>query len=92
MPAFSTRIELHFHAFVRCVAGGPEDISREERQRAKGVVYSVVYGRGAAGLAQQLGVGQPDAQRLITSFLQTFPQVLRRSSLLGFYFPLVGFT
>jgi DNA polymerase family A len=56
-------------------AGGPEAISKQERQRAKGVVYSVVYGRGAAGLAQQLGVPQPDAQRLITSFLHTFPRV-----------------
>ena len=57
--------------------GGPDQISRQERQRAKGVVYSVVYGQGAAGLAQQLGVPQPDAQRLIKSFLDTFPQVLR---------------
>jgi DNA polymerase family A len=56
--------------------GGPDQISRQERQRAKGVVYSVVYGQGAAGLAQQLGVPQPDAQQLINSFLATFPQVV----------------
>ena len=70
-------------AYASCIrsldgsaTGGPDQISRQERQRAKGVVYSVVYGQGAAGLAQQLGVPQPDAQRLIKSFLDTFPQVL----------------
>lgn len=61
--------------FLPPTAGAPEAISKDERQRAKGVVYSVIYGRGAAGLGQQLRIPQHAAQQLISSFLQTFPQV-----------------
>jgi DNA polymerase-1 len=52
------------------------EVSPEERERAKRVVYGIVYGLTPYGLAQQLveqGVTTTAAQSMIDSFLARFP-------------------
>lgn len=72
----------HAHAYygmvqasMLCVlrAGVPQ-VSPEERERAKRVVYGIVYGQTPWGLAQQLeqGVSTAAAQGMIDSFLARF--------------------
>lgn len=53
-------------------------MSPQERERAKRVVYGIVYGLTPFGLAQQLadqGVSTAGAQSLIDGFLARFPGV-----------------
>lgn len=59
-------------------AGYPQEVSPQERERAKRVVYGIVYGLTPFGLAQQLadqGVSTAGAQSLIDGFLARFPGV-----------------
>lgn len=57
-------------------------VSPEEREQAKRVVYGIVYGQTAYGLAQQLSdqvVSTAAAQGMIDSFLARFPGEQQRS-------------
>jgi hypothetical protein len=62
---------------LRCalLCAGVPQVSPEERERAKRVVYGIVYGQTPWGLAQQLvdqGVSTAAAQGMIDSFLARF--------------------
>jgi DNA polymerase-1 len=59
-----------------CPAAAPPQVSSEARERAKRVVYGIVYGQTSFGLAQQLadqGVSTGAAQAMIDGFLARFP-------------------
>ncbi|EFJ44683.1 hypothetical protein VOLCADRAFT_94989 [Volvox carteri f. nagariensis] len=56
----------------------PADVSSRDREQVKRVVYGIIYGMTAQGLAQQLaeyGVGLEEATALRTSFLRHFAGV-----------------
>ncbi|XP_018654757.1 putative dna polymerase I [Schistosoma mansoni] len=46
-----------------------------QRQQAKQLCYAILYGMGSQTLASQLNVSQQNAQKLIDSFLNTYPGV-----------------
>ncbi|XP_034020021.1 DNA polymerase nu [Thalassophryne amazonica] len=52
-----------------------DDVTLEDREHAKRVVYSVVYGAGRERLSGILGVSTEQASRFQDSFLQTYREV-----------------
>ncbi|XP_053556285.1 DNA polymerase nu [Bombina bombina] len=50
----------------------PEHITPADREQAKRVAYSVIYGAGKEKLSERLGVTAAEANRFIESFLQKF--------------------
>ncbi|XP_035375880.1 DNA polymerase nu [Electrophorus electricus] len=50
-------------------------VSSEDREHAKRIVYSVIYGAGKARLSGILGVSAEEASRFQDSFLQTYREV-----------------
>jgi DNA polymerase I-like protein with 3'-5' exonuclease and polymerase domains len=52
-----------------------EEVTAEERQRAKGLCYGILYGAGPACLAAQMNVLEADAKRFMTQFLAQYPAV-----------------
>ena len=53
-----------------------EDVSHEQRRRAKAVNFGLIYGMSAFGLAKQIGVERQDAQHYIDMYFQRYPGVL----------------
>ncbi|XP_070849889.1 DNA polymerase nu [Chaetodon trifascialis] len=51
------------------------DVTSEEREHAKRIVYSIVYGAGRERLSGILGVSAEQARRFQDSFLQTYREV-----------------
>ncbi|CAH8466628.1 unnamed protein product [Dicrocoelium dendriticum] len=51
----------------------PDSVTSIQRQQAKQLCYALVYGMSARGLAAQLDIPEAKAQRLIDSFLRSFP-------------------
>ena len=49
------------------------DVTDEERQQAKQICYGLVYGMGCKTLADQLEVGEEEAQSFMESFHATYP-------------------
>ncbi|XP_061106699.1 DNA polymerase nu [Conger conger] len=65
-----------FTALASHWKGVPEDrLNPEDREHAKRVVYSVVYGAGRERLSGILGVSTEQASRFVDSFLQRYREV-----------------
>ncbi|CAH8648968.1 unnamed protein product [Heterobilharzia americana] len=53
----------------------PNQVTDVQRQQAKQICYAILYGMGAQTLSNQLNISEQTAQKLIDSFLQTYPGV-----------------
>ena len=50
-----------------------KDVTKDERQNTKLVIFGIMYGRGAASVAEQLGISIRKAQEIIDQFFQRYP-------------------
>lgn len=53
-----------------------EEVSNEQRRRAKAVNFGLIYGMSSFGLAKQIGVERHDAQYYIDTYFRRYPKVL----------------
>jgi len=51
-----------------------EDVTADERKKAKTVNFLVIYGGGALNLALQLGIKEKEAQRIIDGYFKAYPK------------------
>ncbi|KAK4015116.1 hypothetical protein OUZ56_030106 [Daphnia magna] len=52
-----------------------EEVRDDERQKAKQICYGIVYGMGCKSLAEQLEVGEEEAQLFVNTFHATYPSI-----------------
>ena len=52
-----------------------EEITSEDRRRAKAVNFGIVYGISAFGLATDLGISQAEAQNFIQRYYEVYPEI-----------------
>jgi DNA polymerase-1 len=58
------------------VLGKPaEELTKDERDRAKAVNFGIIYGISSFGLSEQLGIGRDEAQAYIDTYLGRYPRV-----------------
>ena len=77
VEAFSTGQDIHDRTASR-VFGVPEDqVSTEQRSKAKMVSYGLAYGMEAYGLAQRLAIPTGEAQEILDAYFEAFPSVRR---------------
>ena len=50
-----------------------DEVSKEQRYRAKTVNFSITYGAGATNLAGQLDIPRSEAKKIIESYYQEYP-------------------
>lgn len=75
LHAFRTGQDVHRLVASRIYKKDPEEISKEERVRAKRIVFGLNYGQGAHGLAEELGVSFEEAEDFLNKFFKEFPGV-----------------
>ncbi|HWL93467.1 MAG TPA: DNA polymerase I [Phycisphaerae bacterium] len=65
------------HAFVAAQINDVpiQSVSKEQRSRAKGVNFGIVYGQSAFGLARATGMSQNDAKLFIARYFARYPRV-----------------
>ncbi|MCX7021197.1 MAG: DNA polymerase [bacterium] len=87
------------HAATAAVLYGVEknDVSQDQRNAAKVVNYSLIYGKGVYGLASDLGIGRAEAKAFIDGYFAKYPAVrawmdsgLERARELGYTVTLFG--
>ena len=72
LKAFQAGQDIH-QATAAGVFGVPfEEVTREQRYRAKTVNFSIIYGAGATNLSRQLGIKRAEAKELIDSYFQQY--------------------
>jgi len=67
------------HSFVAAqLAGVPiEEVSKDDRNRAKAVNFGIIYGQGAFGLARNLGISRAHASDFIDDYKRRYPGIPR---------------
>jgi DNA polymerase-1 len=53
----------------------PEDVTSEQRSRAKAVNFGIVYGQTPFGLARSLGISREEAEDFIDRYFGRYPRV-----------------
>jgi DNA polymerase-1 len=77
LKAFADDADVHRRTAARIMGVEPDEVSDEMRSRAKTVNFGIMYGMGARGLAQSLGIGVEDAKKFIDDYFQSYPGVRR---------------
>ncbi|MDT8427986.1 MAG: DNA polymerase I [Pseudomonadales bacterium] len=75
LQAFAEAQDVH-RATAAEVFGIPlEEVSAEQRRRAKAINFGLIYGMSAFGLAKQLGIERSDAQHYVDRYFEKYPGV-----------------
>ena len=70
--AFKNDEDIHREVASRVFGVPLEEVTKEQRSRAKAVNFGIVYGITDFGLAQQIGIGRKEAKQYIESYLEKY--------------------
>jgi len=73
--AFKSGIDIHTATAAKVFNTAPEEVTKEMRYRAKSVNFGIIYGQGAFGLADNLGISRTEAKEIIDSYKKQFPGI-----------------
>ncbi len=73
--AFNNGIDIHKATAAEITATELEEVTSEQRRRAKAVNFGLIYGMSAFGLAKQLDVSRGEAQDYINIYFERYPKV-----------------
>tara|TARA_B100001564_G_C20635971_1_gene669742 strand:- start:20 stop:1852 length:1833 start_codon:yes stop_codon:yes gene_type:complete len=72
VDAFKQGIDIHTATASKVFNVGLDDVDRTKRSQAKAVNFGILYGQGAFGLAEELGIKRTEAKEIITSYNEKF--------------------
>ncbi len=75
VQAFQNDLDVHQFTATLLYNTTPESVTREMRNVAKTINFSIVYGVSAFGLAQSLGISVSEAQAFIDSYFIRYAKV-----------------
>lgn len=75
IEAFNSGKDIHAATAARLYHKGVEEVTSDERRRAKTANFGIIYGISAFGLAQRLDIANRDAKELIESYFASYPEV-----------------
>jgi DNA polymerase-1 len=75
ISAFVEDRDVHRSVAARVFGVAEDDVSGEQRSRAKMVSYGLAYGMEAYGLAQRLNIAVGEAADVLEAFFAAFPRV-----------------
>ena len=75
LRAFHEGRDIHRATAGEIFGVPPEDVSVDQRRYIKAVNFGLIYGMGAFGLAQQLGIERGAAQQFIDKYFARYPGV-----------------
>jgi len=76
LNAFAQGKDIHRATAAEVFGVALEDVSTEQRRRAKAVNFGLIYGMSAFGLARQLDISRSEAQQYVDLYFERFPGVL----------------
>ena len=75
IEAFNNGEDIHAATAARIFKKPLEEVSRDERRKAKTANFGIIYGISAFGLAERMEVSRTEAKELIDNYFQTYPGV-----------------
>lgn len=73
--AFRTGKDIHTATAAKVFGVAEKDVTKEMRYKAKSVNFGIIYGQGAFGLAENLGISRTEAKDIIDNYKKQFPNI-----------------
>lgn len=73
--AFKEGYDIHAATAANIYGKKPEEVTRDERTKAKRANFGIIYGITVFGLSERLEIDRNEAKMLIDGYFQTFPKV-----------------
>ena len=73
--AFQDGTDIHTATAARVYNIEEKDVTKEMRYKAKSVNFGIIYGQGAFGLADNLGISRTEAKEIINNYKKEFPGI-----------------
>jgi len=95
--AFKLGKDIHTATAAKVYSINEADVTKEMRYKAKSVNFGIIYGQGAFGLAENLGISRTEAKEIIDNYKKEFPNIqlymdqqINNAKELGFVETLMG--
>jgi len=75
LGAFAEGLDVHSATAAEVFAVGIDEVSGDQRRKAKAINFGLIYGMSAFGLGKQLGLGRNEAQAYIDLYFDRYPGV-----------------
>jgi DNA polymerase-1 len=75
IEAFSNDEDVHRRTAAEVNDVDPDDVTDDQRARAKAINFGIIYGSSAFGIANQLGIAQGEAQETIDRYFARYQGV-----------------
>ena len=73
--AFKLGKDIHTATAAKVYGIKETDVTKEMRYKAKSVNFGIIYGQGAFGLAENLGISRTEAKEIIDNYKKEFPNI-----------------
>ena len=73
--AFKTGKDIHTATAAKVFNVDESAVTKEMRYKAKSVNFGIIYGQGAFGLAENLGISRSEAKEIIDNYKKQFPNI-----------------
>lgn len=77
IDAFRNNLDIHKATASEVFSVSLEEVTSEQRRRAKAINFGLIYGMSAFGLAKQLGIDRNAAQLYIDIYFDRYPGVMQ---------------
>ena len=75
IEAFREGDDIHAATAAKVYKISLEEVTREQRSKAKTANFGIIYGISVFGLAERMNVPRSEAKELIEGYFQTYPQI-----------------
>ncbi len=77
IQAFKSGMDIHTATAAKIFNVPTEEVTKEMRYKSKSVNFGIIYGQGAFGLADNLGISRTEAKAIIDSYKNEFSGIQR---------------
>jgi len=75
LTAFADGVDVHRATAAEVFGVDRDEVTTEQRRRAKAINFGLIYGMSAFGLAKQIDVSRTEAQQYIDLYFERYPGV-----------------
>ncbi len=75
IDAFNHGMDIHTKTAMDIFHVSEEDVTSLMRRQAKAINFGIVYGMSGFGLAEQIGVSNPEANAFIEQYFASYPKI-----------------
>lgn len=75
IEAFKNGHDIHAATAAKVFNTAIEEVTRDQRSSAKAVNFGIIYGQGAFGLAQNLGISRTEAKSIIDGYFEQYSSI-----------------